>query len=71
MNTRLALIGPESICADVIETPAGTGPEYAIEALGLAGVWVIDAFGEAGPGVLFDPETGHFTPPDMPEEVIE
>lgn len=67
-NVRLAEIGPDNVCLGVVETPAGTGPEYATEFLGLTGVFVVDEFGEAGPGALFDQATGRFSPPDMPVE---
>ncbi len=70
-NVRLALIGPENVIETVIEAPAGSGTEFAAEVLGLLGNWVLDPFGEAGPGSLFDWETGVFTPQDMPEETIE
>lgn len=67
-NVRLALIGAENIVENVIEIPAGNGPEFATEILGISGNWVVDPFGGAGPGALFDPESGAFTSPDMPEE---
>jgi hypothetical protein len=67
-NVRIALVGAENIVENVIEIPEGQGPEYASEILSLSGNWVVDAFGEAGPGALFDQATGRFSPPDMPLE---
>lgn len=68
-NVRIALVSAENIVENVIEIPEGQGPEYAADILGLSGNWVVDEFGAAGPGALFDPETGGFLPPDL-EEVI-
>lgn len=68
-NVRLALVSAENIVENVIEIPEGQGPEYASDILGLSGNWVVDAFGAAGPGALFDLETGTFAAPES-EEVI-
>lgn len=72
MNVRLALIGPDGIVETVIEAPAGSGPEFAADVLGLPGIWIVDAFVEAGPGSLYVPETEEFyaldLDPPAPEE---
>jgi hypothetical protein len=69
-NVRLALVSAESIVENVIEIPGGNGPEFATEILGLPGNWIVDEFVEAGPGALFDPETGNFYSPE-PEQTPE
>lgn len=64
-NVRLALVGTDGVVETVIEVPAGSGPEFPQEVLGIAGNWVVDAFVEAGPGSLFVSETGEFYALDL------
>ncbi|MFC3088531.1 hypothetical protein [Tabrizicola soli] len=64
-NVRLALVGVDGIVETVIEAPAGSGPEFPSEVLGIAGNWVLDPFVQAGPGSLFISETGDFYALDL------
>ena len=67
-NVRLALVNEFGTVETVIEAPAGSDANFPADVLGLPGNWVVDSFVEAGPGSLFDIESGEFAPPDMPEE---